>query len=282
VGRPLDVAILNLVPRRVGQHVERKACFQQRVSLCPVDHRLEVDPRRVGVEHHVLRQRRLRADLVLAADADLERAVGDDLSAHEAILDGELEAVVVVNIPVIPPGRDVLAHEQRVERAAPPHDLAARRLVDERDDAARAVEAHRRVRRVEAPVFHGEGRVAAGLALRKLDGGGPQRGHGRPADDEHAVALDILDPLGADARVGGARALGGIGDDDLAGAIPAQGVEPTSAPSASSPSPRASAMQESKDSMASSLTSAMDEPGRMSWNWLVSSSFHRARSSAAG
>jgi len=109
VGRALDVAVLDLVAGVVGQHLEVEGGFEQLPLLSPVDHRLEVDARRIGVEHGVLRERGGLADPVHAAHPELQGTVGHELAVRQAHAWLHLHGLVVVDLPVVPRERDVLA-----------------------------------------------------------------------------------------------------------------------------------------------------------------------------
>ena len=102
VRRPLGVAERHLVGRAARVHGEREADLQQRVLLVPVDRRVELDPARLGVEPHDLREPRpLERDL----GAQRRRARAPGVDGREVAPGLERRGVDVPGVVSRPGGR---------------------------------------------------------------------------------------------------------------------------------------------------------------------------------
>ena len=211
--------------RRLGQDVQVKAHLQQLVLVMPVDDGLEVHQGRCRVEDHVLGQRRGLADAVLAPNPKLEGAVGDDLAAEQLGLRRELPPMVGVDVPVVPRLGDILTQQERVQRAARLHDLTARRLVYQRDNAPRLVEADLRMRRLDGTLANHERRPAPALGLAQRHRHRSQRRHAQPRDREPGVPLHISHRLADDAVALQSQPLRHAVQHQLAGPVPTQCID---------------------------------------------------------
>ena len=113
VRRPGEVAPLDLVVRLGRADIDREGGLEHRVVIVPVDLRVEVDPRAVGVDDHLLRDRRLRAladerHLPVHLDRDVHGVLLDDLEALQLRAGQRVLGVVLRDVPGVPVGGAVL------------------------------------------------------------------------------------------------------------------------------------------------------------------------------
>ncbi len=255
VGRALGDAELHLVGGARAAHGERERHLQQRVALAPFDPRAELEPARARVEAHDLPQRAALADPVLEGEL---HPLGGRRVHVAAVRAGERAARVVggtgSTLPRVVGDRAVARRARARWRGAL---SASRPSWSEAEQAALLVEA-----RAQAAV--GRGRARRGSRRRRS----PRRLAPKPYAGAR-TARSAPSRSAISARANGVRFKGA-------------GSPPPSAAIAASRSSAARAPTRAWSRSAASWTSRIELPGRMSWNWRVSSVSHSARSSSAG